>query len=379
MRIGLNLLFLLPGQLAGIAVYTTSLVHALARLDNNNRYFLFVNKETKGYFGDVTTQSNFHEIVCNVRASFRLARLLWEQFVLPLQLKRYHIDLVHSPGYFSPLLVSCRSVTTIHDLNFIYARNSFSRAGYLVWRLMVPPSARHTDKIITVSQSSKRDIVKLLDLAPERVQVIYEAVPDIRPDRWRQSLVDFSQYGICDQPIVSVASSHPHKNLPRLIEAYNILVRSYGLKNQLVLVGHRRAHAGLLETMIEQLGLEGKVILTGYVPDAHLQELYSRAILFVFPSLYEGFGLPILEAMTNGIPVVCSGVSSLPEVAGDAALFFDPYDVNDIAMKMYQVLQDLDLRQELISKGYENVKRFSWEQTARQTIGIYKDVYKISE
>jgi len=379
MRIGLNLLFMLPGELAGIATYATELVRALARLDDDNQYYLFMNKETEGHLKDVIAQRNFQAIVCKVRASFRPARLLWEQLVLPLQLKRYHIDLVHSLGYFSPLLLPCRSVTTIHDLNFIYARSSFSRVGYLTWRLMVPLSARRSDKIITVSESSKRDIVSFFDLAPERVRVIYEAVPDIRLHWCNQDSVAFSQYGIRDRPILTVASSHPHKNLTRLMEAYSMLARSCRIENQLVLVGHRRAHADLLEEMVQRLNLEEKVILSGYVPDAYLKELYSKAILFVFPSLYEGFGIPILEAMVHGVPVVCSEVASLPEVAGDAALFFDPYNVRDIAEKIYGALQNLDLRQELIRKGYENVKRFSWQQTAHQTIAVYKELCNGSE
>ncbi len=374
MRVGLNLLFYLPGQLAGIATYTTNLVHALAKIDSENQYFLFVNHETRGYFSDVTVQSDFHEVICDVKASFRPARLLWEQFVLPLRLKQYHVDLVHSLGYFSPLLASCYSVTTIHDLNFIYARSSFSPAGYLLWRLMVSLSARRSHKIITVSQSSKRDIVEFIDIDPVRVQVIYEGAPNIRPDGCGQKSIDLHQYGIRGRPILSVASSHPHKNLSRLIEAYSTLVRTYDVENQLVLVGHRRAGADLLEKMVKRLDLEGKVILTGYIPDDLLEELYSKAVLFVFPSLYEGFGIPVLEAMANGVPVVCSNAASLPEVAGDAALFFDPYSVEEIAARMHQALQDSGLRKELIRSGQENAKRFSWERTARQTIAVYKEL-----
>lgn len=374
MRIGLNLLFYLPGQLAGIATYTTNLVHALARIDSENQYFLFVNQETRSYFEDVLAQPNFYEVICGIKASFRPVRLLWEQLVLPLQLKQYHVDLVHSLGYFSPLFVPCSSISTIPDLNFIYARSSFSHAGYLLWRLMVPLSATRSDKIITISHSSKGDITRFFDIASEKVRVVYLAVPDIRAEGQCHNSVDLSQYGIRGQPILSVASSHPHKNLSRLIEAYSTLVRTYDVENQLVLVGHHRAHADLLEKMVQRLRLEGKLILTGYVPDALLEKLYSRAILFVFPSLYEGFGVPILEAMTNGVPVVCSDVASLPEVAGNAALFFDPYSVEDIAAKIHRALQDLDLRQQLIRKGRENVKRFSWGQTARQTIAVYEEL-----
>jgi glycosyltransferase involved in cell wall biosynthesis len=375
MRIGLNLLFLLPGKLAGIASYAINLVNALARLDSHNEYYLFVNRETRTFLDIASEHSNFTRVACNVNATYRPMRLFWEQLILPFQLRWNRIDLVHSLGYFSPLLLPCKSVTTIPDLNYINARSSFTFANHLLWSFMVPLSAKRSDRVITISESSKNDIISSFHIPTEKVQVVYLSASDSNClDSPSEDLVDLSQYGILGNPILSVASSHPHKNLPRLIKAYNCLVESKRIEHQLVLVGHHCSDAKSLQYMIKDLQLEGKVILTGYIPDNHLRVLYSRAVLFVFPSLYEGFGIPILEAMCHGIPTVCSRVASLPEVAGKAALFFDPYDVEDIASKVHRCLQDLTLRQELAHKGFRNIRRFSWKQTAIQTITVYEKV-----
>jgi glycosyltransferase involved in cell wall biosynthesis len=308
---------------------------------------------------------------------------VWEQLVLPLQARKCGIDVLHSPGYTAPVLVACPSVVTIHDLNYFYYPEDFSKLAVLALKILVPAAARTSNKVITVSQNSKRDITTKLGIPPEKVCVIYEAAGSAfcrsvsqTEAINRKMKVLRNRHGICSEFILTVAASHPHKNLDRLIRAYYFLRKARLVEHQLVVVGLKgRAHPGLTN-LLSELSLQEVVTLTGWVPDEDMPLLYSAADLFIFPSLFEGFGIPVLEAMACGTPVISSNATSLPEVVGDAGILIDPYDIEGMAGAMYELLTDDELRNSLVTKGLDRVKMFSWERAARETLAVYEGVYR---
>ncbi|MBA7685159.1 N-acetylgalactosamine-N,N'-diacetylbacillosaminyl-diphospho-undecaprenol 4-alpha-N-acetylgalactosaminyltransferase [subsurface metagenome] len=261
-------------------------------------------------------------------------------------------------------------------MNYFYYPEDSSKLTTFFLKLLVPLAARRSDKIITVSRNSKKDIVQILKIPEGKICVIYEAgssrlsLPTAIKNKVRNKLKE--RDGINKKFILTVSASHPHKNLYRLIEAYDILYKRYQIDCQLVIVGIKGRAQSVLMSLVKELSLEKRIIFTGWVTNEDLSWLYSQAELFVFPSLFEGFGIPVLEAMAHGAPVVSSNVASLPEVVGDAALLVDPYSVDEIAEAMYRVLTDKNLRKDLIEKGSERVHHFSWEKTARETLSAYK-------
>jgi len=375
MRIGINALFLIPDKVGGSEIYLRNLLCYLAKIDKENEYILFINKENSHTFR--ISQPNFTEVLCPIKASFRPARILWEQFVLPFQIKKYKIDVLHSPGYTAPILTLCCSVVTIHDMNYFYYPQDFPKLTALSLKLLVPLAARSSYKIIAVSKNSKKDLVKVLKIPESKICVIYEAgssylsVSTATENKIREKLK--KGYGIGKKFILSVSASHPHKNLYRLIQAYDILCRKYHIDCQLVIVGVRgRAHFSLVN-LAKEMSLEDSIIFTGWIPKENLSLLYSEAELFVFPSLFEGFGMPVLEAMRHCTPVVSSNTASLPEVVGEAAILINPYNTGEIAEAMYRLLKDQALRGSLVKKGLNRIKRFSWEKTAKQTLKVYEE------
>ena len=378
MRIGINALFLIPGKVGGSETYVRNLLKNLGAIDRENEYVLFTNLENSGIFK--IPPDNFREVLCPIRASFRPARVLWEQFVLPFQIKKYKIEILHSPGYTAPILTPCHSVVTIHDMNYFFYPEDFPKLTTFLLKLLVPLAARRSDKIIAVSENSKKDIAKILKIPESKICVIYEAgasglsVPMSDENKPREKLKE--RYGIDKRFILTVSASHPHKNLDRLIEAYEILCRSYQIDCQLVIVGIKGSAQSGLMNQVKELSLGKKVIFTGWVSNEDLSLLYSEAQLFVFPSLFEGFGIPVLEAMAQGTPVVSSNAAALPEVVAEAALLIDPYSTGEISEAIYRALTEENLRTELVKKGLRRASQFSWEKTARKTIAVYKGVHK---
>lgn len=366
MRIGLNLLYLLPGHVGGTQTYAMELMTALAALKTPDTYAVYLNEEAR----DLPLPMAFERVVCPVRAVRRAARYAYEQLRLPHLLRQHRIDLLHSLGYVCPLRVPCRNVVTIHDLNYIALVNAISRSKRALLGRFVIQSARRSDHIITISDFSRTQILQHLGVAGEKVTTIHEAPRSQReassPDRDQQVL---QKYDIRRPYLIAFSSLLKHKNIPRLLEAYAAICD--GLPHQLVLVGH--LPEGLeIHADIARLGLQDRVVITGYVPGAHVNPLLEQAELFVFPSLYEGFGLPVLDAQQAGVAVACSTAASLPEVAGEGALFFDPGSVAEMADVLRRCLQDGALRRDLAARGHGNLARFSWERTARETLAVYR-------
>lgn len=372
MRIGINALFMIPGIVGGSETILRNLISNLAAIDPHNEYVLFTNRENSGSFS--LDQPNFFEVRCPIPARFRPARTFWEQFILPIQCQWHRIDLLHSPGYVCPIALPCLSVVSILDMNYFFFPQDWSKLALWVLKILVPLSARRSCEVIALSQSSKRHIMEALKISEDKINVTYMGVDKIfhpRHDR-REILKIKKRIGIKGNFILSVANSHPHKNLPRLIQAYYILRRNKEITHQLLLAGNPgRDHLELLR-MVKKLGVAQKVIFTGYIPHHQMPLVYQAADLFVFPSLYEGFGLPILESMACGTPVVSSNAASLPEVVGGAGILVDPYDANEMAGAMSRVLTDKKLVGTLVKEGLKHSKKFSWAETAKQTLAVYQ-------
>jgi glycosyltransferase involved in cell wall biosynthesis len=368
MKIGINLLFLLPKIVGGTETYAVSLLEALGRADRENEYAIFVNKEAAQWH--VPEQPNFHKVVCPIHAKSRLLRYAWEQLILPLQAKRCGIDVMHSLGYVQPLRLPCKSVVTIHDMNFRNLGHAMSPAKRVALRYFVSRSARRADHILTVSEFSKSQIVDVLGVPPKKVTVTYNA-PKTRGSSVA-SLEELTTHcGVRPPYVMGLSGLSPHKNMSTLIRAFSDL-RERGFPDlQLVLVGHRPPGDQSTAGWMGSCGDSSGIVFTGYVADPVLASLYTHAALFVFPSLYEGFGIPVLEAFSCGVPVVCSNAAALPEVAGDAALLFEPRDARALADVMARVLTDGDLAGDLRERGRRRVELFSWAITARKTLEIY--------
>jgi glycosyltransferase involved in cell wall biosynthesis len=293
-------------------------------------------------------------------------------------LRRERPDVFHAPHYVLPPAVRCRSVVTIHDcIHLMFPQYLPNRAAYAYAKASMWNAAKRSDRILTVSEASKRDILHFFDVPPEKVVVVYNAIDerfwnvpnadDVARVRERYQL----EHGF----VLYVGNIKPHKNLVRLIEAFDELRKQGGFDAlKLLIIGDEISRLPALRLAVHSHKLHKHVRFLGYLPDETLAVLYRLAAVFVFPSLYEGFGLPPLEAMASGTPVVTSNVSSLPEVAGDAAVLVDPYEPREIMEGIRRVLTEPALAQELRIKGLVRAREFSWERSVARTCELYKEV-----
>ena len=369
MRVGLNLLYVIPGQNGGTQTYAESLVKALAALEAGDEFTVFVSEEGRGL--ELPDLPRFRKVVCPIRAVRREARYLYEQTTFPRLLRRYDLDVLHSLGYVCPLRPPCRSVVTIHDLNYLTSWHGMTRGKRLFLGWFVQQSARRADAVLTVSDFSKREIQRHLRVPDWKITVTPEGPREpshLPPVSWDGMA---SRYGIAGPYVMAFGSLSGNKNVSRLIRAF-AQIRSQ-VPHALVLVGHVTPGSDL-RAEIEGLGVGDRIKITGYVPDADVMPLLEHADLFAFPSLYEGFGLPVLDAQEAGVAVACSTAASLPEVAGDGAALFDPLSVDDMARVLLECLSDPAQRAALVEKGRANVALFSWERTAHATLEVYQRV-----
>ncbi|CAN5829816.1 glycosyltransferase family 1 protein [soil metagenome] len=372
MRIGLNLLYLLPDVVGGTETYAAGLLQGLAATSDADEFLVFVNRESAAW--PLPEAPNIQRVVCPVSAGSQGVRYAYEQGRFVQLLAKHRVDLVHSFGYVAPLRAPCPSVVTIHDLNYRAFGDRMPLARRLALAFFARQSALRASRVLTVSEFSRREILDAYALSPERVVVTHNA-----PREWNglpgegdaKLLAGLAEAG--SPYIVAFSSTSPNKNIPRLLEAFARAREQYRLPHRLVLVGRSAAENGA-EIPRDP---DGAVRFTGYLSDSALHAVLAGAQLLAFPSLYEGFGLPVVEAMTLGVPVVCSDRASLPEVAGDAAVFFDPSSTEEMAHKLALVARDAALRAELIEKGYANAGRFSWQATARRTLQVYREVVAV--
>ena len=366
MHVGLNLVFLVPGETGGMEPYARELVTDFARRDF--RVTAFINQEA-AEAGGVWTES-LPTVTVPVNARSRVQWVRGEQQYLPRLAQEAGCDLVHSLASTAPLRGPFRRVVTIHDV--IYARHPEAHFGIraLGMRMLVPLGARRSHRVIAISRSTRDDLVELLKVPSEKIDIVPRAAmpatatPTPEADLRRR-------FELGDRRILlTVSAKRPHKNLKRLLEAHALLPAED--RPLLVLPGYPTEHEVELRARATELAIDNDVRWIGWTSDADLEGLYAAADLFVFPSLYEGFGLPVLEAMQRGVAVACSDRSSLPEVAGDAARLFDPEDVPGMAQQLRAVLDDPAEAERLRTAGLERAKAFSWTAAADQTVEVYR-------
>ena len=333
-RIGVNALYLIPGGVGGTEIYLRELLAALARIDTTRDYFVFTNLETGADL--VPRQSNFHWKPQAVHARFRPARILWEQTVLPLEASRYRLDVMFNPGFTAPIFALCPSVTVFHDLQHRRHPEHFRWFDLPFWRLLLWASARRSRKLIAVSEATRVDLQRFYKFTPGKIVVIPHGVDPAFFALDRSVDPNGIDSNVSGDYVLCVSTLHPHKNLDRLIRAYASRKRDF----KLMLTGLRGFHTQSIESLITTLGVADLVHLTGWIAREELLRVYARARAFIYPSTFEGFGMPVLEAMAAGIPVACSDIPPLREVASTAALYFDPLDENAIAGALEQITSD---------------------------------------
>jgi len=378
MRIGIDAR-LVHYQQAGISQYIIQLLRALARRTASNAN----GAGNTGHVGDDRDQFTVFQS-CRSKdpivsgPSFAVRRLLTpvhhrlEQFTLPLEISTRKLDVLHSPDFIPPFRSRYRSVITVHDLAFMLYPHFLTKASARYYG-QIDQAVRRADAIIAVSKATKRDVMRLLGVAERKITVIYEAAnPFFHPmDRREATQRVKRRFGISDDFLLFVSTIEPRKNVPNLLRAFRQILDDYHVRVKLVVVGQKGWLFDEAFDLVEDLKLGEEVVFLGRVATEELLWLYNSAQALVQPSIYEGFGLMPLEAMTCGTPVVVSNVSSMPEVAGDAGLTVDPHDVDQLAVAMWRILDDTELRSSLIQKGLKRSACFSWDKTATQTLALY--------
>jgi len=294
--------------------------------------------------------------------------------ILPAVCRNWRADVLHV-NYVSPFVISCPTVVTVHDVSFKRYPKYFSIRDRLLFATLLPLTLRRAKAVIAVSNHAKEEIVDVFPYLKEKIHVTHGAAdPMFQPIQSLELLKNIRvRYGIRSGYILAVGNLQPRKNLIRVIKAFSFVHRQIN-DIQLIIVGKEHWQFSKVYSAVKQFGLENHVAFTGYVPNDDLVMLYSFAKVFVYPSLYEGFGLPILEAMSCGVPVVTSNTSSMPEVAGDAALLIDPQQEDQIAKAILKILNNADLAASLSDKALRRAQFFSWQKTAQETVDIYQAV-----
>lgn len=376
MKIGINLLGLRPAMIGGVETYIRGLLAGLCHVDHDNEYVIFANRDNYATFSGLA--ENFRLERCEFAAGWRpwslfVTRVLGEQFYLTWRAAREQLDVLHSPLDTISLFAPCATAMTLHDINFDAVPEATTAFRRRLARILVKACARHATVVLTVSEFSRREIVREMGLAPERVKVTYNASGRDRSasENYWPGLA--RKINLRLPYIIALSSLNPHKNLGSLIAAFARL-RPEG-RWQLVVVGHLPTRGVCLRELALSYGVERAVTFTGYLSDGELTLALRHARMLAFPSLYEGFGIPVIEAMSLGVPVACSNAAALPEVTGGAALMFNPRDPAAIASAISRLLTDERLRERLIAAGYKNARRFSWSRTSEQTLAAYRYAY----
>ncbi len=364
-RVGINAIVLNRWS-GGLGVYLRHLIEYLLTAPLTFKPVVF----TASDFAAAEWQDSGAVVTMPVQSFRPVARIAREALLWRIFLRRYGIDLLLSPLSYIPFGVNVPTAVTIHDLRWFHLPRVCSplRQSYL--KAMIRRTARRACHILTVSEFSKQDIITLFGIPEARVSAIHEG---FEPERFRRTPPPVSwevvqqRYALVEPYVLSVGHLEPHKNFVRLLRAFRCLLDRGKWDGHLVIVGKRSWGAEEVERAVDKLDLRRRVVITGFVPDEDLPVIYRHAQLFVAPSLFEGFGFTPLESMAAGVPVAAARSTSLPEIVGDAAVLFDPYDVNDMAEAMARLLEDEALRHTLVQRGHQNLRRFDWHTCCART------------
>ncbi len=354
---------------AGIGQYTLRLTQALATLNSEDEFLILQHVKDQAIF---TPQANFRRVPIRTPSHHWL-----EKYALSFEISGLGLDVLHSTDFIPPARLprGCKSVITIHDLAFLHFPHFLTKDSARYYG-QIDRAVHAADHIIAVSKSTRRDIINLLGVDEKKISVIYEAAnPIFRPMDRQQALTQVrARHPVPDEFILFVSTIEPRKNVQGLLRSFRRLLDNYKLDITLVLAGARGWLSQEAYDLVNELNLQGRCLFLGSVEDSDLVLLYNAARCLAYPSFYEGFGIPPLEAMACGTPAIVSNLSSLPEVVGDAALLVAPQDVEGLTVALWRVLTDETLWYELQQKGYKRARRFSWERAARGTLDVYRQV-----
>jgi glycosyltransferase involved in cell wall biosynthesis len=363
-----------PGAVGGSEIVARNLLREIARLEPELEMVTYCGREAVESLRAEPFGERCEFVVSPAPSRSKPARVAAELTWLPWRARRDRIELLHSLGTTSPPWCPVPSVVTVLDVIYHHFPETFPRPAQLGLRLVVPAGAKRAARVLAISEAGKRETAETLGIDPGHVTAIHLGFgfgadePAVTPAPELRE-----RYGLGEAPLVlTVSSALRHKNLDRLLQAF---ARLEGNDDALlVVVGHAGRDQDALRARAAALGIGARVVFTGWIDDADLEGFYAAASVFVYPTLMEGFGMPVLEAMRRETPVACSNVSALPEVAGDAAEYFDPYDVDSIAGALKRLLESPERRAELVERGRARSRRFSWEDTARETLAVYREV-----
>ncbi len=360
-RIGVNALYLISGGVGGTEIYLRNLLAALARTDNENEYFVLTNRETVDL---APAAANVHALGQNVRGVNRPARILWEQFKVPGVARRERFDVLFNPGFTAPLACPCPQVTVFHDLQHKRHPEHFRWYDLPFWNLLLGGSARRSTRLIAVSEATRQDLLRY-----------YGVDAEVVPHGVERAIFDIAASRRPEPFLLCVSTLHPHKGIESLLGGFADFHRKFPAF-RLVLAGMRGFAAEAVEQRIRSLGLTESVEITGWIPRERLLDLYARAHAFVYPSTFEGFGMPVAEAMAAGVPVACSDIEPLRTVAGGAALLFPTGDEHAICDALIRIVRDEELRTRLVSEGIRQSERFTWQAAACRTRAVLEAAAK---
>lgn len=368
MKIGLNLLFIRSSTTGGSATYAVNLVNALSDVDKVNNYVVYLNQNCKEL--PLTLGQNFTKIIIPFSSTNPIKRLFLEQIIFPFYFLKDNLNVIHSLGYHGPILSKVPHIVSILDLNFIRHKHMPKTHSFFLG-IMVKIMTKTAKHIITISEFSKREIIENLYVNPKNVTVTL--LSGSSDNKNIDNNINIQEiYGITNNYIIAFGSNGSHKNIDQLIHAFNN-IRKTNHKIQLVLVGYQHK-ASFLSKIVDDLNLNEHVIFTGFVPSEHVFHLINKSKLFVFPSFYEGFGIPLLDAQACEIPIASSNAGSLPEVGNTGCIYFDPANTQEMISVIKKVLDSSDISDQLVSQGLKNRSNFSWNKTAKQTLKCYLEI-----
>ncbi|MDW8067356.1 MAG: glycosyltransferase family 1 protein, partial [Anaerolineae bacterium] len=366
MRIGIDAR-ILAYRRGGISNYIRYLLPALATLDPETDYRVLRHRRDRTR---TEARPNLHRVTVWTPCHHRL-----ERWALGVEIARLHLDLLHSPDFIPPAFGARRFIITVHDLNFLYYPQFLTPESRRYYHDQIAWAVARADHILTVSETTRADLIRLLGVSPTKITVTYEGVaPIFRPMPPTLIKETLARYHLSPGYLLFVGTLEPRKNLPGLLAAYRLLLDQGAIQSPLVIVGGKGWLYEDIYTCVRALWLEPHVRFVYEVPDEDLPAIYNGAALLAMPSYYEGFGLPALEALACGTPVIISDRGSLPEVAGAAAVTVNPDDPEDIAAGIARVLNDSDLQAALRAAGPAHAAAFTWEQTAQRTLQVYRQV-----
>ncbi|MBN1384727.1 MAG: glycosyltransferase family 4 protein [Elusimicrobia bacterium] len=373
MRIGINARYL-QKETSGIINYLLNLILNLKKIDKESKYTLFFGND-KPIPAEVLGD-NFRSDIPRMPTNSQIMRVLWEHLYLPLTIKKLKIDIFHEPSFIAPVFKKCPTVITIYDLAFLYYPECFTRRNVMYFKAMLTGSINKADAIIAISENTKRDIINHFKVHPDKIKVIYGGVDSffrIVSDAEKISHIK-KKFNINRSYILNVSLISPRKNLISLLKSFKRLKEDKNIDCQLVIAGEKGWRYKDIFKTVSSLNLDDSTVFTGCVSNEELLHLYNNAMLFAYPSLYEGFGLPVLEAMACGCPVVASNTSSIPEVCADAAMLVDPENIDDLTGAIYKMITEDSVKQVYKKKGLERIKCFLWKETAQETLYVYKKI-----